>query len=129
MRCTPATVAAVALAAGLAACTAPGHIVPGTVTGVTGLGCLGPPRAPLRPGISPATSPEEAVQRATVVAQRGSQVVATQNVHLVAGVGRYRLSLPPGRYLVTGPPSGRFRPVVLHSGETVIVNFTTTCLL
>jgi len=111
----PAAVAGLVLAAGLGACGGhPGRAVPpGTVTGIA-LACAGPPGAALRP--------------VTVFAWRGGRIVTTQVVHSGAGGGHYRLSLAPGHYLIAAPRSGDgARSLVLHSGETVTVNFPNVC--
>jgi len=114
-----------ALAAGLAACT--GHNASlGTVKGVADGECLGR-LGPLPP---PLSSAEKAFLGTSVYAQRAGKVVAVRAVKSLASRGRYRLSLPPGRYQISAPQSGlRPRTVVLHSGETITVNFTNICLL
>jgi len=111
----PAAVAAMALIAGLGACGSdPGHAAArGTITGLA-TACAGPPRAGPRP--------------VTVFAWRGNRIVTTQVVHVKAGGGHYRFSLPPGRYLIGAPRSGaESRLVVLHPRQTVTVNFPNQC--
>jgi hypothetical protein len=121
----PAAVAGIALIAGLGACgsepghsasrgTETGHSVPrGTVTGVAAA-CAGPPGARR--------------QQVTVFAWRSNRIVTTQVARVKAGVGRYRLTLPPGRYLIGARGSGAdARLVVLHPRQTVTVNFSGQC--
>src|SRR5689334_1538332 len=114
MRRIPAA-AGIALIASLGACgSVPGHpAARGTVTGIA-TACAGPPRVAQRP--------------VTVFAWRGNRIVTTQVVHAKAGGGRYRFSLPPGRYLIGAPRSGQdARLVVLHSHQTVTVDFPSQC--
>jgi len=111
----PAAAAGMALIASLGACASdPGHSAArGTITGIA-VACAGPPRAAPRP--------------VTVFAWRDGRIVTTQVVHLNAGGGHYRFSLPPGRYLIGAPRSGgEARLVVLHPRETVTVNFPNQC--
>jgi len=121
-------VAAAIVAAALAACTSPGHAAsPGTITGVAAPACVLPP-APAPRAIPPGLA--ALIERTTIYAQRNGRVVATKIVHLGPGGGHYRLTLPPGRYLIGSPQSTDSpRLVVLHSGVTITVNFTNTCLL
>jgi hypothetical protein len=115
MKPIPAAVAGIALIASLAACgSEPGHpATRGTITGLAAA-CAGPPRVGLRP--------------VTVFAWRGNRIVTTQVVHVKAGGGHYRFSLPPGRYLVGAPRSGtESRLVVLRPRQTVTVNFPGQC--
>lgn len=110
-----AALAGMILVAGLGACS--GHrsrvVRPGTVTGIA-LACAGPPRAGPR--------------QVTVFAWSGGRIVTTQVVRSGAGDGHYRLSLRPGRYLIGVPRSDAgARPVTLHPGETVTVNFPAVC--
>jgi hypothetical protein len=125
MKPMPAVVAVVALTASLGACgSEPGHSAPrGTATGrsvprgtIAGLAapCTGPPGAPRQP--------------VTVFAWRDKRIVTTQVVHFKAGGGRYRLTLPPGRYLIGARGTGGdARLVVLHPRQTVTVNFPSQC--
>lgn len=115
MRPLPAAVAGIVLVAGLGACGGhPGASVPrATVTGIAAV-CAGPPGAALRP--------------VTVFAWRDRRIVATQVVHFAVGGGHYRLSLPPGQYLIGAPRSGDgARLLVLRPGATVRVNFPGMC--
>jgi hypothetical protein len=115
MRPVPAVVAGVALLTGLAACgSQAGPVVPrATVTGIAAA-CAGPPGAPHRP--------------VTVFAWRRGRIAARQMVHPTAAGGHYRLSLPPGRYLVGARGSGDgAQAVVLRPGKTVTLNFTSVC--
>jgi hypothetical protein len=116
MRPVPAVVVAGAvLLTGLGACgSQAGPAVPrATVTGIAAA-CAGPPGAPHRP--------------VTVFAWRGGRIAARQVVHTTVAGGHYRLSLPPGRYLLGARGSGdNARAVVLRPGKTVIVNFTSVC--
>ena len=108
-------VAGVVLLAGLGACgSLPGPAVPrATVTG-TAAACAGPPGAAHRP--------------VTVFAWRGGRIAARQTVHPTVAGGHYRLSLPPGRYLIGARGSGDgAQAVVLRPGKTVTVNFTSVC--
>lgn len=121
----PAAVAGIALIASLGACgsesghsaprgTITGHPVPrGTVTGLA-VACAGPPGARRQP--------------VTVFAWRDNRIVTKQVVHSKAGGGHYRLTLPPGRYLIGARGSGAdARLVVLHPRQTVTVNFPSQC--
>jgi hypothetical protein len=111
----PAAAAGIALIASLGACgSEPGHpAARGTITG-TAAACAGPPRVAQRP--------------VTVFAWRGNRIVTTQVVHAKVGGGHYRFSLPPGRYLIGAPRSGQdARLVVLHSHQTVTVDFPSQC--
>ena len=115
MKRIPAAAAGAALIVSLGACgSAPGHSAArGTITG-TAAACAGPPRVAQRP--------------VTVFAWRGNRIVTTQVVHSKVGGGRYRFSLPPGRYLIGAPRSGQdAHPVVLHPHQTVTVNFPNQC--
>jgi hypothetical protein len=120
-----AAVAGAALIVSLGACgSEPGHSAPhGTVTGhsvprgtIAGVAaaCAGPPGAGRKP--------------VTVFAWRDDRIVTTQVVHFKAGGGHYRLTLPPGRYLIGARGSGAdARLVVLHPRQTVIVSFPSQC--
>jgi len=115
MKRTPAAVAWIALIANLCACGShAGQPAPrGTITGIAAA-CAGPPRAGLRP--------------VTVFAWRDNRIVTAQVVHAKVGGGRYRLTLPPGRYLIGARGSGdESRLVVLHPRQTVTVNFPNQC--
>jgi hypothetical protein len=107
--------AGVVLVAGLGACggrTSPA-VPRATVTGIAAA-CAGPPGASHRP--------------AAVFAWRGGRIVATQVVHSAVGGGRYRLSLPPGRYLIGARGSGDgAHAVTLRPGATLTVNFPNMC--
>jgi len=114
MKPIPAT-AAIALIASLGACgSEPGHpAARGTIAG-TAAACAGPPRVAQRP--------------VTVFAWRDNRIVTAQVVHAKVGGGHYRLTLPPGRYLVGARGSGdESRLVVLHPRQTVTVNFPNQC--
>ena len=64
----------------------------------------------------------------TVFAWRDNRIVTTQEVHFKVGGGHYRLTLPPGRYLIGARGSGSdARFVVLHPRQTVTVNFLSQC--
>src|SRR5215472_18546809 len=111
MKRIPAAAAGIALSRAWARVAAsPGHpAARGTITG-TAAACAGPPRVAQRP--------------VTVFAWRGNRIVTAQVVHSKVGGGRYRFSLPPGRYLIGAPRSGQdAHPVVLHPHQTVTVNF------
>jgi hypothetical protein len=111
----PTAVAGIALIASLGACgSEPGHPpARGTITGLAAA-CPGPPRVGLRP--------------VTVFAWRANRIVTTQVVHVKVGGGRYRFSLPPGRYLIGAPRSGaESRLVVVRPRQTVTVNFPNQC--
>jgi hypothetical protein len=115
MRPVTAVVAGIALLAGLGGCGGQaGAVVPrATVTG-RAAACAGPPGAANRP--------------VTVFAWRGGRIVATQVVHSTAGSGHYRLSLPPGRYLIGARGSGEgAQAVTLRPREMVTVNFPNVC--
>lgn len=72
-----------------------------------------------------------------VAAQLHLRVYATEHGHTVATVvarylkdhGHYRLTLPPGRYVISAPGSNEPpRSVVLRPGEHVTANFPDRCL-
>jgi hypothetical protein len=117
--------AGLALVASLGACgsgsghsaargTTTGRSVPhGTISGLAAA-CPGPPGARPRP--------------ATVFAWRDNRIATTQVVNFRVGGGHYRLTLPPGRYLIGARGSGSdARLVVLHPRQTVTVNFPSQC--
>jgi hypothetical protein len=125
MKPIAAAAAGIALIAGLGACgsetghsasqgTTTGHSVPrGAITGLA-MACAGPPGARREP--------------VTVFAWRDNRIITTQVVHLKVGGGRYRLMLPPGRYLIGARGSGAdARLVMLHPRQTVTVNFPSQC--
>ena len=115
MRPVTAVVAGIALPAALGACGGqPSPVAPrATVTGIAAA-CAGPPGAAHRP--------------VTVFAWRGGRIVASQVVRSTAGSGHYRLSLPPGRYLIGARGSGAgAQAVTLRSRATATVNFPDVC--
>jgi hypothetical protein len=64
----------------------------------------------------------------TVFAWKDNRIVTTQVVHFKVGGGHYRLTLPPGRYLIGARGSGDdARLVMLHPRQTVTVNFPNRC--
>src|SRR5437588_12082735 len=114
---TPATVAtAVLAAAALAGCTGPVRpAARGVVTGTVAAPC---------PATPPSITSAKALPTpgtATVTVQHHGHVVASQVVRFSRGAAHYRLSLPPGRYLINGPQPAH-RPVVVRAGTTVTVN-------
>jgi len=115
MKWMPAAVTGMALIASLGACGRdPGHSEPRVTVAGIAAACAGPPRAGARP--------------VTVFAWRGNRIVATQVVRAKVGGGRYRLTLPPGRYLIGARGSGDdARLVVLHPHQAVTVNFLSQC--
>lgn len=111
--------AVIALTASLSACgshavrSAARSSARGTVTGIAAA-CAGPPGVTMRP--------------VTVFAWHDGRIVTTQVVHGKVAGGRYRLSLPPGRYLIGAPRSGtESRLVVLRPSQIVTVNFPSQC--
>jgi len=83
---------------------------------VTGTVVAGPISPVARPG-APTTRP---VSRATVEAQRGTEVVAVTHTD---GAGRYELRLPPGTYVILAEADRYFakrssQTVTLSAGET-----------
>jgi len=86
---------------------------PGTVSGVAAP-CAGPASAALGP--------------VEVSAREHGRTVASQVVSLKKDRDRYRLVLPPGRYVITASGSADVPlRVVLHSGEHVTINFPDFC--
>ena len=65
----------------------------------------------------------------TVSASQHGRTVATETVSYRKDHDRYRLSLPPGRYVVRAPRSGDPAQVVvrLRPGQRVTVNFPDYC--
>ncbi len=63
----------------------------------------------------------------TVYAHRPGLTVASQKVP--ASGGRYRLSLPPGNYVI-GAAGSRLRPkrATVKAGKTITVNFFNSCM-
>jgi hypothetical protein len=125
MRPRAAVVSVVLLVALLSACTGrPQHPVPpGTVSNVptgTVIGfaeyCSGLPLSMLRPSPGPIT----------VYAHRPGLTVAAKKV--LASGGGYRLSLPPGNYVISAAGS-RLQPkrAIVRAGKTVTVNFFNIC--
>jgi hypothetical protein len=85
------------------------------VSEVTGTVIAGPISPVARPGV-PTTRP---VRRATVEAQRGTEVVAVARTD---GAGRYELRLPPGTYVILAKADRYFarmssKTVTLSAGE------------
>ncbi len=134
MRSRAAVVSVILLVAVLSACTGrPGQIAPpGTVSSVppgavssvptgTVIGfaqyCSGLPLSMLRPPPGPIT----------VYAHKPGLTVASKKV--LASGGLYRLSLPPGDYLISAAGS-RLRPkrATVQAGKTITVNFFNTCM-
>lgn len=113
------------LAGALAACSGRAPVT-GTAAGVAERMCPPPARAgrPLLP-------PEAASQRLVVYVLRGHRTVATQVVRPSGqSGGRYRLTLPPGRYRLVVPLSGsQARLVTVRAGAAVTENFLHACLL
>jgi hypothetical protein len=96
----------------LSACSgSAGPIVrPGIITGIAGRCVGGAPRAGL--------------PRVRVSANRSGQTVATDVVNPFKDHDMYRLSVPPGRYVVTARGSMDPPQVVnLRLGERVVINF------
>ncbi len=126
MRSRAAAVSVILLVAVLSACTGrPGPIVPtgtvsnvptGTVTGFAQY-CSGLPLSMLRPAPGPIT----------VYAHKPGLTVASKQV--LASGGLYRLSLPPGDYLISAAGS-RLQPrrATVQAGKTITVNFFNTCM-
>jgi hypothetical protein len=88
---------------------------------VTGTVVAGPIAPVARPGV-PTTRP---VPGATVEALRGTEVMA---VALTDAAGGYRLTLPPGTYLILAKADRylekrKSQTVALSAGETLKVNF------
>ncbi len=119
-------VSVVLLVAFLSACTGhPAHIVPtGTVGNVptgTVIGfaqyCSGLPMSMLRPSPGPIT----------IYAHRPGLIAASKKV--LASGGLYRLSLPPGDYMISAAGS-RLQPkrATVRAGKTITVNFFNTCM-
>lgn len=109
------------VAALVGACTHAAHVVPvpehrpGTVTGLAQL-CSGLPYTMLRPSPPPMG----------VYAQQHGQTIASQELPGIGG--HYRLSLAPGRYVISAPKSGRPpKAITLRSGETLKVDFPNLC--
>jgi hypothetical protein len=118
MRPRTAAVCVVLLVALLSACTGRSrHIVPtGTVSGFAQY-CSGLPLSMLRPAPGPIT----------VYAHRPGLTVASKKV--LASGGRYRLSLPPGNYVISAAGS-RLQPkrATVQAGKTITVNFLNSCI-
>lgn len=88
---------------------------------VTGTVVAGPISPVARPGV-PTTRP---VPGATVEALRGTEVMA---VALTDAAGRFRLTLPPGTYLILAKADRylekrKSQTVALSAGETLKVSF------
>ncbi len=126
MRSRAAAVSVILLVAVLSACTGrPGQVVPtakvsnvptGTVTGFAQY-CSGLPLSMLRPSPGPIT----------VYAHKPGLTVVSKKV--LASGGLYRLSLPPGDYLISAAGS-RLQPktATVQAGKTTTVNFFNTCM-
>ena len=100
------------------------HVPTGTVRNVptgTVIGfaqyCSGLPLSMLRPSPGPIT----------VYAHKPGLTVASKKV--LASGGLYRLSLPPGDYLISAAGS-RLQPkrATVQAGKTITVNFFNTCM-
>ena len=66
--------------------------------------------------------------RVTVSASQYGRIVARDVVTYLKDRDHYRLSLLPGRYVITASGSGDpSRVVLLHPGERVTVNFPNLC--
>ena len=106
-----AAVTATVLIASLTAC-APHPLPPGIVNG-TAEACTGTVLAPPRP--------------VTVFVKQGVWIVAEQTISARGG-GRFRLSLAPGRYVISASGSADApHAVVLHSQQTITVDFPNRC--
>jgi hypothetical protein len=85
----------------------------GTVTGVAAH-CAGPVSATNLP--------------VRVTARADGRTVASEVVRYLKDHDRYRLSVPPGRYVISARGSAdKGRSVRLHPGERIVVNFPDLC--
>jgi hypothetical protein len=93
----------------------PGIRAPGVVTGIA-TPCAGPPPA--------------ARASVRVYAVRNGRTVPTRVTQTKGRHDRYRFVLPPGRYKISAPRSADkvAQAVLLHSGQTITVNFPNTCI-
>lgn len=77
------------------------------------------------PCAGPVAASRESVK---ILAIRNGRTFARQVTQAQGRHDRYRFLLPPGRYAISAPVSAdKPRVVVVHSGQTVTVNFLNYC--